>query len=203
MRIQGNKIVLEKGDKFTIEVESTAADAAEVTNPATQSQVKTPGDIITFNLAFKNTRNEDVIIDNKVNFVLANPDRNGFYYGGDKNQPYLGAYNREPYYFDNNYKAKSIVIRAGQTVTKKVTFSSQVAAVHYNGGKSVYDTNVVCGLGGRSLVSEEYVKSSAWSASRGKTNVLLYVDNDSRVVVPKCLPSDIVFEDGKTYVLEI
>lgn len=203
MRIQGNKIVLENGDKFTIEVESTAAGAAEVTNPATQSQVKEPGKVISFNLAFKNTRNEKVVIDNKVNFVLANPDCNGFYYGGDKNQPYLGAYNREAYYFDSAYKAKSIVIPAGQTVTKKVTFSSTVGAVHYNGGKSVYDTNVVCGLGGRGLISESYVKSSAWSESRGKTNVLLYVDNDSRVIVPKCLPSDIVFEDGKTYVLEI
>ena len=203
MKIEGNKIILEKGDKFTVEVQETAAAAATVTNPVVQTPSAKPGQVIAINLAIKNTRSKDVVIDNKVNFVLANPDRNGFYYGGEKGKPYLGAYNREAYFFDGSYKAKSVTIPAGQTVTKKVVFSQTVDVVHCNGGKQLYDSNLVCGLGGRNLVPESYVKSAAWSTSRGATNVLLYVDNNSNVVVPKCLSGDIAFEDGKTYVLEI
>lgn len=203
MKIEGNRIILEKGDKYTIEVADATNSGASTGQQPTAADAKKPGQPISFFLKLKNKRLKEVVIDSKINFVLANPDKNGFYYGSIGGNAYKGKYNREPFYIDGINAKKYITIPAGGEKIIKVNYSDTVAAVYCNGGSKLYGNNVVCGFGGRSLVPESYVRSGEWINSRGRSNILLYQNGDSGVVVPSCLSDDILFEDGKTYELEI
>ena len=203
MKVIGNRIVFEPGDKFTVEVAGATNEQAQSDQQPSAADAKKPGQVIKFNLKLVNKRATEVVIDSKINFVLANPDKNGFYYGSSNGAAYKGAYNREPYYVNGSNAHKAIKIPAGGEVIIPIQYSDVVKAVYCEGGSKLYASNLVCGLGGRSLVPESYVNSATWNESRGRSNVLLYVDGDSRVVVPSCLPSDIQFKEGETYELQI
>ena len=203
MKIDGNKVILEAGDKFEVIVNASAPAAAEVQQPSAEVQEKKPGQPVNFNLKIKNTRPTAVVIDNKINFVLANPDKNGFYYGDNNGGAYLGPYNRVAIILNGSYVQRSITIPAYGEVVLPINSSSVTGAVWCEGGQKKYGTDIVTGMGGRNLVPESYVKSAGWPASRGKSNVLLYVDGDSNVVVPTSLSSDICFVNGATYEIKI
>lgn len=162
--------------------------------------VKTPSKVVSFTLKIQNKRSSAIAIDDKINFVLANPDRNGFYYGEVNGSPYTGIYNRFEIKPLGTGNKKSITIPANGE--KSFTLKPSSECEVFNPDKSLYG-NVLNGFGGRNLVTKEFVNSESWNSSRGKTNVMLYVDGDSNIVVPECMDSNVVFEDGKTYTLII
>lgn len=203
MKIEGSKIILEKGDKFSIEVESTAADAVQQPQVAPAPEAIKPGQPISFNLKIYNDRPQPVVIDNKINFVVSNPDKNGLYYGDNGGKAYTGSYNRVAYIVGGDYKEKSITIPALGSVDLKIEYSAVTGSIWKNDGITIFGLNVVTGLGGRTPVPESYVKGPLWPSSRGKSNVLLYVSGDSNVVVPTCLSSNKEFLDGEAYVVRI
>ena len=176
--------------------------AKAVINSNPSPSEKTPGKVITFTLKVRNNRSTAVTLDDKINFVLANPDPNGFYYGDNNGQPWTGPYNRVAYSPMGTGKMNCITIPANSEKAFTISYSGVTGKV-YNNDLTLYGSDVITGLGGRNLVSEAYVNSSQWPASRGKSNILLYVNGESNVVVPGCLDSSIRFEDGKIYTVNI
>lgn len=203
MKIEGNRIILEAGDKFEVIVGASANADAEVQKPNGDMEVKKPGQPVTFNLKIKNTRPTAVVIDNKINFVLANPDKNGFYYGDNNGGAYLGPYNRIAVVLNGSYVQRSITIPAYGEVVLPISYQEITGAVWCERGTKKYGTDVVTGMGGRNLVPESFVNEPSWPSTRGKSNVLLYVDGNSNVVVPTCLSGDVLFENNATYEIKI
>lgn len=161
----------------------------------------TPGKVVTFNVIIKNSRSQAVTLDDKINFVVANPDVNGFYYGANGDgTPYTGFYNRWGVALVGN--GKKITIPAYGSQVFKMTPNANSNIFYQNG--TPYGSGVENGLGGRNLVSQKQIDDcTTWPSSRGRANVLLYVDGDSNVVVPQSLDSNIFFEEGGTYTVVI
>lgn len=214
MKIIGNTIVLESGDKLNVEVVSSAAqssnqhtsEAAPASSEAQQGPAAAnglPGKPIDMTLKIVNTHPYAITIDNKINFVLANPCPNGYYYGDNGGKAWTGAYNRVAVILGKEYKAKSITIPANSEVEFQVRYEAITGVVYLNDAKTVFATNLLTGLGGRNLAEDSVVKGPDWPASRGKSNVLLYVDGDSNVIVPECLSPNIKFEQNGVYVLKV
>jgi len=172
-----------------------AKDIVNGVTPVPTPSGKTPATVISFKFKIKNNKKESVTIDDNVNFVLANPDKNGFYYGGKDGTPYIGWYNRWKTPLVGN--GKKITIAAGKeaTFTLKPSESSNI----FNADGSLYGNNVINGFGGRNLVSKADMDKNGWNKDRGYTNVLLYQDGYSNKVVPEFMDADVVFVQGNTY----
>ena len=171
-----------------------------INGTAPEPSGKTPGTVITFDFRIRNNKSQAVTIDDKVNFVMANPDRNGFYYGANADgSAYKGFYNRWSLALTGN--GGKITIPAGG----EKTFSLRPIAYSniFNQDGTPYGSDVANGFGGRNLVSKADLDKNGWNPSRGYSNVLLYVDGDSDKVVPDFMDASVVFEQGKTYTATI
>jgi len=161
---------------------------------------KTPGKVITFNFRIKNSKAQAVTIDDKVNFVLANPDRNGFYYGANGDgSAYKGWYNRWSLALTGNNTKITIPAGGEKTFSLRPVSYSNI----FNSDGTPYGKDIANGFGGRNLVSKADLDKNGWNSSRGYSNVLLYVDGDSDKVVPDFMDSSVVFEQDKTYTATI
>lgn len=183
----GADIVFEEGGTYEIDITSSPNTTPEPA-PAPQPTVN-PVPVIGVNLVIKNSTGGTANLNGEVVFVLGNPNKDGTYVG------YSGPYVRTPHI---TFSAGGASIDAGESRTfSNVTYSEEAmiggADCETNG------TNMTIGLGNRSPLNEGLL-SIAGRAS----NVLLYdVGGVSETYLVRPMSSDIVFEDGKTYELEI
>ena len=139
-------------------------------NPSSGSSTPTLGQEIQITIGLKliNASGRTVTLDPKLNFVLGNPDKNGYYHGRwDDGSIYTLAYNREQSSFGSY-----ITLGAGES-------------------RLVYVSGP---LGGRSPLDP----SKLYIAER-LSNILLYIGNNSEVVICENMNPNIVFQNGGIY----
>ncbi len=146
------------------------SDPTPTPNPTPSSSES----IININVRITNNRSTALALDGDLQFVLANPDKNGVYHGtNDDGSPYKGAYNRSGHL---KFSSSSVTIPAGQ---------SKVFAMN----------NVE--LGGRSPLEPSKI---TWTIeTRAPRNVMLYINGNSSAVLANNMDPNIVFANGGTY----
>ena len=163
--------------------------------PQPEPEGPTPAKVINCFLKIKNTISKEVAIDDRIELVLANPDRNGFYYGDINGEPWTGCYNNieiNPY---GTGDTESIIIPADGEVLLPVRYEEVVGSV-YNSDLSLYGKDVVTGLGGRNPVSV----LNLYTNGMEPVNVRLFFKGKT---ISTVLDPFAVFEEGKTYTITI
>ena len=128
--------------------------------------------VITFSVNLINNTGSDVTLDGKMQFVLGNPDSQGFQLG------WTGDFNitEDPIVFSN----EPVVIPNGQSMKFD--------------GLTWKDKDSGKGMGGKSPATDEQI-----TASKLPRNVVVYVNDNSEVVMCENMPTTIVFEGGGVY----
>ena len=141
-------------------------------NPSTDPS--TSEEVININVRITNNRSSAVTLDGDLQFVFANPDKNGNYHGTNSDgSPYTGTYNRSGRLKFSN---SSVTIPAGQSKTFAMN-------------------NVE--VGGRNPLEPSKI---TWTIeTRAPRNVMLYVDGNSSTVLADNMDPNIVFVNGGTY----
>ena len=163
-------IVFQNGQTYNVVITSVNSGSSDSGSSGSGSSTPTLGQeiTITIGLNLKNESGRTVTLDPKLNFVLGNPDKNGYYHGRwDDGSIYTLAYNREQSSFGSY-----ITLGAGES-------------------RLVYVSGP---LGGRSPLDP----SLLYIAER-LSNILLYIGNNSEVVICENMNPNIVFQNGGIY----
>ena len=128
--------------------------------------------VISFSVNLINNTGSDVTLDGKIQFVLGNPDSQGYQLG------WTGDFNitEDPIVFSN----EPVVIPNGQSMKFE--------------GLTWEDKDSGKGMGGKSPATDEQI-----TASKLPRNVLVFVNDNSEVVMCDNMPTTIVFEGGGVY----
>ena len=128
--------------------------------------------VITFSVNLINKTGSDVTLDGKIQFVLGNPDSQGYQLG------WTGDFNitEDPIVFSK----EPVVIPNGQSMKFD--------------GLTWEDKDSGKGMGGKSPATDEQI-----TASKLPRNVVVYVNDNSEVVMCDNMPTTIVFEGGGVY----
>ena len=128
--------------------------------------------VITFSVNLINNTGSDVTLDGKIQFVLGNPDSQGYQLG------WTGDFNitEDPIVFSK----EPVVIPNGQSMKFE--------------GLTWEDKDSGKGMGGKSPATDEQI-----TASKLPRNVVVYVNDNSEVVMCDNMPTTIVFEGGGVY----
>ena len=135
--------------------------------------MKTPvgNPVITFSVKFVNNTGVDVTLDGDMRFVLGNPDHKGYELG------WPGIYNMSDRI---TFSQESVTIPNGE--------SKQFDGLTWKDEESGY------GMGDKSPATDEQVR-----AAGRQRNVLVYVNDNSEVVMCDNMATTIVFEEGGVY----
>ena len=169
-----SNIVFEDGKTYDIVISSAPApvDPTPVDPTPVDPTPTVTNPVITIGVNFVNNTGTTVTLDGDMVFVLGNPDHNGNYFGG-----YAGPYlNTSHLRFSNS----SVTLAPGETKSF--------------GGISWRDGDTGQGMGETSPL-----QSSLLGRAQTKSNVLVYVDGNSEMVICDNLDSSIVFKEGGTY----
>ena len=128
--------------------------------------------VITFSVNLINKTGSDVTLDGKIQFVLGNPDSQGYQLG------WTGDYNitEDPIVFSK----EPVVIPNGQSMKFE--------------GLTWEDKDSGKGMGGKSPATDEQI-----TASKLPRNVLVFVNDNSEIVMCDNMPTTIIFEGGGVY----
>ena len=128
--------------------------------------------VISFSVNLINNTGSDVTLDGKIQFVLGNPDSQGFQLG------WTGDYNitEDPIVFSK----EPVVIPNGQSMKFE--------------GLTWEDKDSGKGMGGKSPATDEQI-----TASQLPRNVVVFVNGNSEVVMCDNMATTIVFEGGGVY----
>ena len=135
--------------------------------------MKTPvgNPVITFSVKFVNNTGSEVTLDGDMRFVLGNPDHKGYELG------WPGIYNMTDRI---TFSKESVTIPAGE--------SKQFDGLTWKDEESGY------GMGDKSPATDEQVR-----AADRQRNVLVYVNDNSEIVMCDNMPTTIIFEEGGVY----
>lgn len=180
--MSGLKDSLEAIKKFVLNPEKEEEpEPAPVPEP-------TGDDVISINIRIENRSGMNVSLDGDMNLVLANPTRKCEYCG------WHGCYNRTDHF---RFSDGQVYIPDGESMTFHDISISMPANVMDADGNVIGQK--IFGFGNRSPLDPELTVSVA----NRKSNVLLYVGNDSEVAVCEFMDPGIVFEQGGTYTVVI
>ena len=135
--------------------------------------MKTPvgNPVITFSVKFVNNTGSEVTLDGDMRFVLGNPDHKGYELG------WPGIYNMTDRI---TFSKESVTIPAGE--------SKQFDGLTWKDEESGY------GMGDKSPATDEQVR-----AADRQRNVLVYVNDNSEIVMCDNMATTIIFEEGGVY----
>ena len=153
---------------------SVVENAGSNSNQNPSTDPSTSEEVININVRITNNRSSAVTLDGDLQFVFANPDKNGNYHGtNDDGSPYTGTYNRSGHL---RFSTSPVTIQAGQSMTFAMN-------------------NVE--IGGRNPLEPSKI---TWTIDkRAPRNVMLYVDGNSSTVLADNMDPNIVFVNGGTY----
>ena len=153
---------------------SVVENAGSNSNQNPSTDPSTSEEVININVRITNNRSSSVTLDGDLQFVFANPDKNGNYHGtNDDGSPYTGTYNRSGHL---RFSTSPVTIQAGQSMTFAMN-------------------NVE--IGGRNPLEPSKI---TWTIDkRAPRNVMLYVDGNSSTVLADNMDPNIVFVNGGTY----
>ena len=135
--------------------------------------MKTPvgNPVITFSVKFVNNTGSEVTLDGDMRFVLGNPDHKGYELG------WPGIYNMTDRI---TFSKESVTIPAGE--------SKQFDGLTWKDEESGY------GMGDKSPATDEQVR-----AADRQRNVLVYVNDNSEIVMCDNMATTIIFKEGGVY----
>jgi len=147
-------------------------DIVKIVNIMNTSAPVEGNPVITFSVNIINNTGSDVTLDGELEFVLGNPDHNGFYLG------WPGSYNNTDGLI--RFSDEAVTIPAGETKSfENLTWKDE-------------DTQM--GMGEKSPANADQLAF----AGRSK-NVRVYVNGNPEIVTCDDMPTDIVFQEGGVY----